>query len=256
MKTPQHTRRPAASVERSRRPLSAAVAAWLLAFGVATPASAEGPVLVELFTSQGCSSCPPADAVLGQLAGEEGVLPLSFHVDYWDYLGWRDTFAEARFTERQVSYRDAWGERVVYTPQIVVAGIAPVVGSREAEVRQAIAGAAAAPAPGRIEIQRRDGGLVARLADLPGDSVLFVAVFDKATSVEIARGENAGRSVTYHHVVRDFMRIGSAAQAGRAMNLPEPMAGQGVAIWAQEPGHGAVFATARYVAGETLAAAK
>ncbi|MEO0428575.1 MAG: DUF1223 domain-containing protein [Pseudomonadota bacterium] len=243
-------------LSRTRLSLGAALGALMFSVAAPLPAAAEGPVLVELFTSQGCSSCPPADALIGELAAEDDILPLSFHVDYWDYLGWRDTFAEARFTDRQVSYRDAWGDRVVYTPQVVVAGVAPVVGSREGEVRTAIAGASAAPAPGRIEIIRRDGALVASLADLPTDSVLQVAVFDKAASVEIARGENAGREMTYHHVVRDFMRIGSVAQTGRALNLPEPMEGQGVAIWAQEPDYGAVVATARYLAGGTLAAAE
>ncbi|MEM7498536.1 MAG: DUF1223 domain-containing protein [Pseudomonadota bacterium] len=218
------------------------------------PAAAEGPILVELFTSQGCSSCPPADALLGTLAGEADVLPLSFHVDYWDYLGWRDTFAEARFTERQVAYRDAWGARVVYTPQVVVAGIAPVIGSHEDKVRGAIASAAGAPAPGRIEIGRENGALVAQLANLPADSVLNIAVFDQSALVEIGRGENAGRAITYHNVVRDFMRIGSAGQAGPSLNLPEPMPGQGIAVWAQEPGHGAVHATARHLEGAALAA--
>ncbi|MEM6946343.1 MAG: DUF1223 domain-containing protein [Pseudomonadota bacterium] len=220
------------------------------------PAAAEGPVLVELFTSQGCSSCPPADRLLGELTERDGVLALSFHVDYWDYLGWRDTFADSRYTKRQIDYRDAWGARVVYTPQMVVGGQEGVVGSRSGEVKNAVEKMAAAAKPGRIEIQRKDGGLIAKLADLEPSSEVHIAVFDREAAVAIARGENAGREITYHNVVRDFIRIGTAAGVGRSVMVPEPGEGQGVAIWAQADEAGPVEATAYYLAGAPLATAQ
>ncbi|MEM6677970.1 MAG: DUF1223 domain-containing protein [Pseudomonadota bacterium] len=242
---------------RSAQSLGAALLALAGAFGAADRARAEGPVLVELFTSQGCSSCPPADEVLGALAKRDDVVALSFHVDYWDYLGWRDTFADAGHTKRQYGYRDAWGARVVYTPQIVVAGRVGVVGSRAREVVEAVESAVAASEDfaGHIAISRSQGGLMADLIEIPAEAELHVALFSQIETVAIARGENAGREITYTNVVLSYMALGIIARLGASAPLPEPAEGQGVAVWAQMPANGDVMAAAQYRAGDAMAIA-
>src|SRR5215510_9766639 len=124
----------------SWRPLAAAVA---MTVGLAAPPASADPVLVELFTSQGCSSCPPADKLLGELSQRSGVVALAFHVDYWDYIGWKDKFAKPEYTDRQKGYRDALNLRTLYTPQMVIDGRLDVVGSERSEVESFISDAAA-----------------------------------------------------------------------------------------------------------------
>ena len=135
---------------QSRASLFAAVLTGLAVLGLSTwsqavQAETRQPVVVELYTSQGCSSCPPADAFLGELARQDDVIALSLHVDYWDYMGWTDTFASPVTTARQRAYKQALNSRYVYTPQIVVDGRGHAVGSRRAEVRTLIAEAQARP---------------------------------------------------------------------------------------------------------------
>src|SRR5215510_7129171 len=124
----------------SWRPLAGAVA---LTVGLAAIPAAADPVLVELFTSQGCSSCAPADKLLGELRQRSGVVALAFHVDYWDYIGWKDKFAKPEYTDRQKAYRDALNLRTLYTPQMVIDGRLDVVGSERSEVESSIGSAAA-----------------------------------------------------------------------------------------------------------------
>ncbi|MEM1161022.1 MAG: DUF1223 domain-containing protein, partial [Pseudomonadota bacterium] len=167
-------------------------------------------VLVELFTSQGCSSCPPADANLGTLLETSGVLGLSMHVDYWDYLGWRDTFGSRAHTERQFAYRDYMGGRVVYTPQMVVHGQHDVPGYKIDRLQNAIATAGSAPRETTITIQD-DGGMLKAVLSTemdPGLCTIWMASYDREQTVEIERGENAGRRLTYHNVVDKLMRVG------------------------------------------------
>ena len=168
----------------------------------------ERPVVVELYTSQGCSSCPPADAFLGELAEVPGVLALSFHVDYWDYIGWKDTFASAEHTERQRHYMRALSLRYVYTPQMVVDGIYDAAGFRRRQVYGALEKA--------LETQRNvpiviaeDGRQVSVSAGAaPGEGAsLYLAMFDRAHQVDIGRGENSGRKLVYHNVVRDYRKL-------------------------------------------------
>jgi len=122
--------------------------------------AAVSPVVVELFTSQGCSSCPPADALLAELTGRPDVVALSFHVDYWDYIGWKDPYASPQYTARQQRYTQALNLRYVYTPQIVVDGRADVVGSHRAEVLAAIETAAQRDRPIDITFVTNNGGKV------------------------------------------------------------------------------------------------
>ena len=211
------------------------------------PAGGARPVLVELFTSQGCNACPPADAYLGELAGRDDVIALSMHVDYWDYLGWRDRFAREECVIRQKGYRDALGTRMVYTPQMVVHGAAEAVGSDRTVVEALIREARARAPAAQLEIDMADAALSVALR--PGaegrGGTLWVARYRRSAGVEIARGENAGRQIRYHNVVEAMMPL--AAWDGDApleMSLPAPAAGEGVAVWLQRGDAGPILAVA------------
>lgn len=230
-----------------RRLILPGLAAALMGPGEAARADPD-LVLVELFTSQGCSSCPPADALIGKLAARDDVLPLGLHVDYWDYLGWRDTFGLPAATERQKTYRDAWDARYVYTPQIVVDGHVEVRGPREADLEAAIAEARALSVPTWIEITAEGATLRCRVGDAPEGSVVWMARYTLAETVRIERGENAGREINYHNVVEAIEALGPATGEGEDMLvLPQPEPGKGIAIWVQAPNGGRVLAVARHV---------
>ncbi|MFP1645711.1 DUF1223 domain-containing protein [Pontitalea aquivivens] len=162
------------------------------------------PVVIELFTSQGCSACPPADALLAQIASRDDVIALALHVDYWDYLGWEDPFAQPAFTARQKAYARAAGERSIYTPQMIVGGAERVVGARPAELT-ALIEAHRAVAP-RVQMRHRleSGRHILELrADPPLDTgaVVQIVRYAPQARVEILRGENAGKIVDYANVV-------------------------------------------------------
>jgi hypothetical protein len=166
-------------------------------------AGRHSPVVVELFTSQGCSACPPADAMMEDLAAREDVIALSLHVDYWNYLGWEDTFSQAAFTERQYGYGRAAGSTVVYTPQLIVGGQDRVMGARAMELADRIAAHRAAPDPVALEVAAGDGAsafvIRARWVDpAPAPQmVVQVVAYSPQEVVEISRGENAGRVAEY-----------------------------------------------------------
>lgn len=178
----------------------------LLALLAALPARAQqSPVLVELFTSQGCSACPPADALLSELAGTDGVIALALHVDYWDYLGWKDTFGHAAFTARQQAYARAARARSVYTPQMIVQGIDRVMGTKPDAVSAHIRAHQARPAAIALALSRSGNRLEIRLAPEgaigPGAADVSVVRFSPSEMVRIERGENAGREIVYTNVV-------------------------------------------------------
>jgi hypothetical protein len=185
----------------------------------ARPASS-GAVVVELFTSQGCSSCPPADRLLSTLGpplrdGGPVILPLAFHVDYWNDLGWADPMSTPAWTERQQRYAAAMRGGRVYTPQLVVQGSAHVVGSRGRSVADAIAAATAVPPV--VAHAQRDGDAIVVDADGVTGADVFVAVTEDGIATQILRGENAGASARDDHVVRAFARVVAAgARSGRA----------------------------------------
>lgn len=206
--------------------------------------AADDVVMVELFTSQGCSSCPPADANLGRLKGTEGVLALSMHVDYWDYLGWKDTFARPEHTRRQIAYRDARGQRVIYTPQMMVQGQFDVPGYKPDQIAEAIGSANRLQRNASIAIKRAGGMLKALVSSegALGDCTIWVASYDHEHTVRIQRGENAGAEITYHNVVDKLMRVGSrASHAVQEVALPQPEQGGGVAIWLQDDNTGRIL---------------
>jgi len=185
--------------------------------GDAAPSeSAGGPVVLELFTSQGCSSCPPADRLLSQLGSDPKlagrVIPLAFHVDYWDHIGWRDPFDSARWSQRQQGYAKAFRSNRIYTPQLVVNGRTECVGSQPGEVRQRLSDALAAPSAGRVILAvdppTADGRLRvkvgAKLAKTvaKGDLDLWVAIWETGLVTEVGAGENARRTLHNDYVVR------------------------------------------------------
>jgi len=185
-----------------------------------SPATTATPVVVELFTSQGCSSCPPADAFLGELAKREDVVALSLHVDYWDYIGWKDPYASDVTTQRQRAYAHAMGQAMVYTPQMIVDGRAEAVGSHANEVEALIAEARANP---KVPIAfRRDATgyfveLPAGSNPGPAPATVWLAIYDRERETAVERGENAGSRLADFNVVRELRKIGE--WDGRPMKL-------------------------------------
>ena len=179
--------------------------------------------VVELFTSQGCSSCPPADEELARLVKRDDVLALSWHVDYWNYLGWPDTFSKAEFSDRQRRYAASFKRRGVYTPQAVINGRTHVVGSRGSLIDEVIDRFDATQQNLQIPLAVSKQDDVLRVeADVPADQklTLWAIYYDDAKSVKIERGENRGRTITYHNVVRDVDMLGMAKSGRIDVSFP------------------------------------
>ena len=200
-------------------PVDAVLSSLAPIFGVAVvlgvavssaPASAGERHVVELFTSQGCSSCPPADAVLGKLAQRNGVLALGYHVDYWDSLGWKDTLGSPAHTIRQRSYAASRGDGQVYTPQAVVDGKGLTIGSNGRSIDTMMD----APLPVDVKVT----GKTVAVGPGAGSGSIWRVDFSKHATVPIGRGENSGRTVTYVNAVRGMTLLG--AWTGHAANYP------------------------------------
>jgi hypothetical protein len=241
-------------IARHIRALSSALAAVAVAATLfAQPARAEeGPVVVELFTSQGCSSCPPADEILGELTGRDNVIALALHVDYWDYLGWRDSFALPGHTKRQKAYRAALGARAIYTPQILIDGEADVVGSREGEVLNAIRAARAKPKPAKVGFDDMNGRMIARVAPVEEGAAprkpatVWMVTYAEPQTVAIARGENAGRTITYFNAVTSWTRMGEWRGEATNYDAPMPEGAAGAVVLVQEGKAGPILGAAEY----------
>ena len=191
---------------------------------LSSAANAEGVRnVLELFTSQGCSSCPPADRIMGQIARDPSVLALSFPVDYWDYIGWKDTLAEPNYTARQKAYAAASGRGQIYTPQVIVNGLTDAVGSDLGAIEQAEratverGGVLSVP----LSVVERDGkiniSVGAAGAASPRAAGVYLLAFASSRTVIIQRGENAGSTLTYSNVVRAMTKIGD--WTGAPINL-------------------------------------
>jgi hypothetical protein len=171
--------------------------------------------VVELFTSQGCSSCPPADRILGELAKDPTLIALSMPIDYWDYLGWKDTLADARFSARQKAYSQVRGDREVYTPQVVVNGSVQVIGSDRARIEGAIDATKKADGVMSVPVTMTQVGKqlnVSVAASGKGPAAahgeVWICSISKQVPIAIRRGENSGREITYHNVVRNLLKLG------------------------------------------------
>lgn len=189
-----------------------------LALARAEPALADGKrAVLELFTSQGCSSCPPADALIEEFAKEDDILALSYAVDYWDYLGWKDTLASSENTKRQYSYASRRGDRSVYTPQVVINGREHEVGSDRRAITKSIkrqerkfGGAMDVDVSLSIAKDKITVSLDPAKQDLkPGKARVWLVFYESAKTVAIGRGENRGRTITYTNVVRDLVPLGT-----------------------------------------------
>jgi len=203
-----------------------AFALALTVAAIVTPALAGEPrAVIELFTSQGCSSCPAADKLLGQLRQDPSVLALSLPVDYWDYLGWKDTLALHGHTVRQQAYAQSRGDREVYTPQVVVNGMAQVLGSDRSAIESAIkhtakqAGTLSLP----VAVSVADNQIS---VNVPADKgtvtkgEIWLCPITKNVPVAVGKGENSGNTITYHNVVRKWIKLGEWTGAARSFTLP------------------------------------
>jgi len=232
--------------------LGAAAAGTLIAAGRPENArartSAEGPWAIELFTSQGCNSCPPADAFLGKLAKRPDIVALSFHVDYWDYIGWKDPFASRDTTERQRAYARVLKQRYVYTPEMVVDGIGHDTGREPGQIEALLAKAQSlSPRRATPELSRTAGGpLSIRLADFAlqgGPADVTLAIYDRRSSTPVASGENQGRTLENFNIVRHLEMIGrwDGSPANWTIAAERIQATQGVAVLVQRADHGAMI---------------
>jgi hypothetical protein len=200
------------------------------------PAEADPRAVIELFTSQGCSSCPAADKILGELVKDPTVIALSMPIDYWDYLGWKDTLADARFTARQKAYSQARGDRDVYTPQIVVNGSKQVIGSDRESIESAMSdtkkrvGVMSVPVSMTLDARQINVSITAAdQGSRPTRGEIWICSVSKAVPISIKRGENRGREVTYHNVVRNLLKVGDWNGAGGSWTVPlENIARDGV----------------------------
>jgi len=177
--------------------------------------------LVELFTSQGCSSCPPADALMQELATQDGIIPLSYPVEIWDYIGWKDTLAKPMFTRRQRAYAAMLAGKRVYTPQAVINGRAHCIGSDRATIKTLQRNTAPESQGCSFEVSPQEDGWSARLAvsNVPSGTRLWLLPFIAQQQVAIGRGENTGRILTYTNVVRDILGLGIVDAGEKAITI-------------------------------------
>jgi hypothetical protein len=217
-----------------------------LGFFQATTAMAQnGPIVVELYTSQGCSSCPPADAMLHDLAARDDVIALALHVDYWDYIGWKDVFGRPENTRRQHGYAQAARATTVYTPQMVIGGVDHVVGSRPMQVMNAIQAQARRGNAVAVTLTRNGNTVqVTAPAAARGDYVVQLVRYTPHETVDIRRGENAGHIYSYANIVKSWDVIGR--WDGRAaLALSAAAAGpDAVVVIVQQDGHGPIAGAA------------
>jgi len=249
------------------RPLIRSGAYALLALAMASssaPGRAEQPkaagqknAVIELFTSQGCSSCPPADALLAELGKRPDLVTLSYSVDYWNYLGWRDTLSSAANSERQREYARMRGDGRVYTPQVVVDGIIHAIGSDERAIREAVAAAQIRLKEVGVPVRMHAEGdtLVIGIGAAPDKSdkrsaTIWLAIAKEDATVSISRGENRGRSLSYHHPVRELTPVGMWQGDAMTLRLPlkdlKTMGGDCLVALLQVENAGAILGAAEY----------
>jgi hypothetical protein len=208
------------------------ISRWSGALGVCAiiavirPAHADPRAVVELFTSQGCSSCPPADRIVGELAKDPNVIALSMPIDYWDYLGWKDTLADSRFSARQKAYSHVRGDRNLYTPQMIVNGSAQVIGSDRAAIDGAITntgnteGVMSVPVTMTLSGKLINVSVAASKGPTASHGEIWICSVSKQVPISIGRGENRGREVTYYNVVRNLLKVGDWNGSSGSWTVP------------------------------------
>ena len=224
------------------------IAALLLCASMTASAHADDPahiVVVELYQSQGCSSCPPADAVLNGIADRPDVIALNFAVTYWDYLGWKDSFAQPAFNRRQADYATAGGRSNVSTPQMILDGRRAIVGSSRAETERAIAFASRSPAGPQLNLTRDSVSISAAKAERA--ATLWLVRYDpRNIPVPIRAGENGGRTIDHRNIVRQLIALGTWRGNLARFALPKGEPGLSRAILLQS-GRGGPIIAARKV---------
>jgi hypothetical protein len=197
----------------------------VLALGaLSTPAAARPAVIVELFTAQGCSACIKSNAQMAKLAEQKGVLPLTFSVDYWDYLGWTDTYARPEFTDRQKAYAKRLGLREVYTPQIIVEGRHQAGANQTAKVDALVKQALRTPVDPPDMLYMENGKIAVGSSRHPprgGGEVWLVRYDPRKVEVEVTKGDNRGETFEEHNVVRQLVRLGRWRGRATAFRLPK-----------------------------------
>jgi hypothetical protein len=246
------------SLRRFRFPKAAMFVAAAAALSVATIAdagSAKRPVVVELYTSQGCSSCPPADAILAQLATRKDVIAMSLPITYWDMLGWKDTLASEADTKRQKAYAQAMWRGGVYTPQIIVDGVNDVVGGRDAQIESTIAARWADEQSVPVTVSASKAVLHVAVgasdqhdANTANGATIWLFRVQPQATVTITGGENAGHTFTYRNVVRDIRAVGIWKGQPVSLDLPRQellaTSRDSVVIVVQQGGHGRILGAA------------
>ncbi len=208
-----------------RRLASASLIAGFLIATFVVARAAEPRALLELFTSQGCSSCPAADKLLGELTADPSLIALSLPIDYWDYLGWKDTLANPAHSARQRAYARVRGDRQVYTPQIVVNGAMHVLGSDKAAIERTITQTDQKTGVMSVPVSMIVGGdsLSVKIESTESEhhvAEVWLCPLAKVVAVAIGRGENRGRTITYHNVVRSWLKLGDWTGVGSSWNVP------------------------------------
>jgi len=232
------------------RSVFAAVLVAGLTWPLQPNAAERSPIIIELFTSQGCSSCPPADDLLDQLTQMDGIVGLSFHVNYWDYIGWKDPFALPGNTVRQRGYSRAFNKSYVYTPQMVIHGMTEATGSDGQSVRVGLQRAQLGPDVKMKLESVADGSLKVRIAGSPhpAEASVWLALFDLLHETKVRRGENRGRKVRNVNVVREFRKIGKWTGERLTLTIPasdvKKHTGKGCAVFLQNDHKGPIMGAA------------
>jgi hypothetical protein len=204
------------------------------------------PVVVELYTSQGCSSCPPADAILHDLAQRDDVIALALHVDYWDYIGWADSFANPEYTARQHAYARAAHAASVYTPQMVIGGVDHVIGSRPVQVMDLVQAHSVQTYPVTVTLTRSQDHIdISATASEMGDYVVELVRFAPQETVDIRRGENAGKQIIYSNIVTAFDQVAEWDGAGVMTIRATALGDDPVAVLVQQAGNGPIVGAAQ-----------
>lgn len=227
--------------------LFALVTAMIVGVTATASTAQDTPVVVELFTSQGCSSCPAADEMLARLGERDNIIALALHVDYWDYIGWKDKLAHAAFTKRQKGYARSFGNRSIYTPQMVINGAADVVGNRPMDVTDMVQDHAAKGLRVALTLKRSGDRLTITAPASSGlaEADVILVRYTPSETVSIPRGENAGKKLDYTHVVTEWSDIGD--WNGRTpLSSSVPVSGAApIVVLVQQKGYGPIFAAAR-----------
>ena len=209
---------------------------------------AQNATVVELYTSQGCSSCPPADELLTQLAARDDVIALALHVDYWDYLGWKDDMAQPAFSQRQHGFAQAAGATTVYTPQMVIGGLDHVIGSRPMKVMEQVMRHNALPDAVAVTLSRSGNRLTIdaeAVASQRGRAIVQIVRFDPEMTRDIRRGENAGRTIRYSNVVTSWTNAGAWNMAQPLRMQADLSGSERVAVIIQDGANGPILGAAQ-----------